>query len=163
MKKLLVMRHAKSSWQEPGLSDYERPLNNRGRKAAPRMGKLLVDEDSVPHVILNSSATRARQTSELLKEAMGFSGQSDEEDSFYLAAPQAYIDRLRCLDDDLECAMVIGHNPGLEDLVIQLTGESCVMPTAAIAVIQLDIDRWFDLTPHVDAELSDYWRPKSLD
>ena len=162
MKKLLVLRHAKSSWKERGLSDHARPLNKRGKKAAPRMGQLLYEEDLVPDIILSSTAVRARDTADLVAEACGFEGEIAYLEDFYHAWPSDYLDGLRSLADDIQSAMVVGHNPGMELLLDALTGESERFPTAALALIQLPVDYWSQLSDETEGELHNLWLPRML-
>ena len=116
MKQVLILRHAKSSWKGRGFSDHARPLNNRGKKAAPRMGQVLYEEDLVPDVILSSTAQRARDTADLVAEASGFEGEVVYLDDFYHAWPSDYLDALRNLSSEINSAIIVGHNPGMEML-----------------------------------------------
>ena len=117
MKTLLILRHAKSSWKNTGLADHDRPLTKRGKRDAPRMGRLLRDENLTPDLIVSSTAKRALDTAEAVAEASGYEGEVESRPEFYMAGPEAYLRALRALSDDYECVMVIGHNPGLEELV----------------------------------------------
>ena len=163
MKTLLVLRHAKSSWKDFRLSDHDRPLNKRGKKAAPRMGQLLYEEDILPEVILCSTAKRARDTADLVAEASGFEGEILLLDSFYHAWPSDYIDALRGLGDEIRSAMIVGHNPGMELLLEQLTDQSERFPTAALALVKLPIDYWSQLSDETEGEMLQLWLPRMLD
>jgi len=162
MKVLLVLRHAKSSWKGMGVSDHARPLNKRGKKAAPRMGQLLYEEDLVPDVILSSTAQRARDTADLVTEASGFEGEIAYLEDLYHAWPSDYLDALRGLSDDNDSVMIVGHNPGMELLLELLTGKSERFPTAALALIQLPIDNWAQLNDETEGELIQLWLPRAL-
>jgi phosphohistidine phosphatase len=162
MKTVLLMRHAKSSWNEPELVDWERPLNKRGRRDAPRMGNLLLDEDLVPQVILSSSAWRAQQTAEAVAEAVGYDGDITCLDELYGATPTQCLRVLSRLPDDVDVVLVIGHHPDLKDLVEVLTGETDHLPTAAIAQLRMPVDRWAELRNDLKAELVTVWRPREL-
>jgi len=162
MKTLLILRHAKSSWDIPALADHDRPLNKRGRRDAPRMGALLRDQGLVPDIILSSTAKRARATAELAGEAAGYSGPISLTSKLYLAAPEDYIAVLRNLPAEIETAMVVGHNPGLEDLLEELTGLAEHLPTAALARVALPIADWPELTTDVEGELKALWVPREL-
>jgi phosphohistidine phosphatase len=162
MKTLLVLRHAKSDWGDERLRDYDRPLNARGYRAAPRMGRLIVDERIVPDVIATSTATRARDTADLVAEAAGYAGDVRGHDTLYDAAPSAYIQVLRGLSDEVATAMVVGHNPGVERLVAGLTGTDVHMTTANLARIALDVDAWEAVAMSGAGELVTLWRPKDL-
>jgi phosphohistidine phosphatase len=162
MKTLLLMRHAKSSWKHTDLTDWERPLNKRGRRDAPTMGRFLCDHDLVAQVILSSSALRARQTAQALADAAGYDGNIVYLDDLYAAEPSAHLVALRSLPDDVDRAMVIGHNPGLEDLLELLTDRWQRLPTAAVAYVTLALDSWSCLRGDGSAELVEVWRPREL-
>jgi phosphohistidine phosphatase len=162
MKTLLVLRHAKSSWSDPALDDHDRPLSKRGRRDGPRMGALLRACGLMPDVVISSDAVRARLTAEAVAEAARFTGQSLLDRRLYLASPADIRAVLRTVPDEAETVMIVGHNPGLEELVAQLTGEQRDLPTAALAQIVLPIDRWRDLTLSTRGTLVGHWRPKEL-
>ncbi len=162
-KTLMLLRHAKSSWKDPGCSDHDRPLNKRGQKAAPRMGQLLRQQKLVPDRIVSSTAVRARATARAVAEESGVEGEVQLSPELYLAAPASYIDVLRRLNGDLERVLAVGHNPGIESLLARLTGQERAMPTAALAVISLAIESWDELSVHAAGELVCFWRPKELD
>lgn len=163
MKTLLLLRHAKSSWDDPALDDHDRPLSKRGRRDAPRMGRLLRDEKIVPDVILSSTAERARETAAAVAEASGFSGESRLLRALYLAGPAEILAALRAVRGDARSAMVVGHNPGIEELLSDLTGAETHLPTAALARIDLTVRLWGGLEPGVRGRLVHLWRPKDLD
>lgn len=158
---LLIMRHAKSSWDNANLTDHQRPLNSRGLRDAPRMGELLVEQDLVPDLIISSTATRARETAEIVSESCGYSDEIHFTDELYLASPSAITTCLNKLTGDAERVMIIAHNPGLEELVFGLTGEHQRMPTAAIAVVRNPVD-WSEFKLGVECQLLHMWRPKEL-
>ncbi|MCA9872376.1 MAG: histidine phosphatase family protein [Anaerolineales bacterium] len=162
MKTLLVLRHAKSSWSNDYLADHERPLNDRGKQDAPRMGRLLQAEDLTPDLIISSSAERALTTAELVALNCGYDNEIAVTRRFYHADAEDYLAVLGEVDDAYEQVMVVGHNPGMEELVEDLTGESVRMATAGLAYLQLDIDSWRDLTLDTLAKLQALWLPKEL-
>jgi phosphohistidine phosphatase len=162
MKTLLILRHAKSSWDNARLTDYERPLNKRGKIDAPRIGKLLREQELVPDLIITSSAERALATAEAVALASGYEQEIKATRSFYHADPEAYLDVLRQLDDSLERVMAVGHNPGMEELLEELTGLWEQMSTAALAQISLPINQWSELDEETTGELVNLWRPKEL-
>ncbi len=162
MKTLLLMRHAKSSWQIKNILDHERPLNKRGRKDAPRMGILLKDRELIPQLILCSSALRARQTAELVAEAAGYTEEVVFLDELYLSEVDENLNTLRELPDSIERVMLIGHNPGLETLLQILSNRIESLPTAVIAHIVLPISHWQLLDSNVEGDLVEIWRPKEL-
>jgi phosphohistidine phosphatase len=162
MKTLLLMRHAKSSWKHHDLDDIQRPLNKRGKKDAPMMGKLIRDKELVPQKILSSTAERARATAEAFIETSKYAGEVTFLDSFYLAEPQVYLDELHNLSDDTERVMVIGHNPGIEGVLQIVSGQVESLPTAAIAYLVLPIQKWSELTDETRGDLVELWRPHDL-
>ena len=162
MKTLLVLRHAKSSWNDPALDDHERPLNERGRRDGPRMGKLVQEYGLIPDIVISSDAVRARLTAEAVAAAARYVGEIVLDPHLYLASPADILSLLRTVRENAETVMIIGHNPGLEELVEQLTDERHDLPTAALAHIVLEIDQWRDLTLSTRGTLLGHWRPKEL-
>ena len=162
MKSLLIMRHAKSSWKDTNIQDFDRPLNKRGRADAPVMGQLLKDRELLPQRILSSTAVRARKTVESIVASSGYKGEIIYLDSFYMAEPITYLESLRLLSDDLERVMIMGHNPGLESLLQQLSRQVVALPTAAIAFLTLPIKHWSELRVDTEGELVEYWVPRDL-
>jgi len=162
MKTLLVLRHAKSSWSDPALDDHERPLSTRGQRDGPRMGELVRDCGLIPDVVISSDAVRARLTAEAVVAAAGCAGEILLDQRLYMASPADILSLLRTVPEEAETLMIVGHNPGLEELVAQLTGERQDLPTAALAQIVLPIDRWRDLKRPTRGRLVGHWRPKEL-
>ena len=161
MKTLLILRHAKSSWDDESLSDHDRPLNKRGKRAAHRMGRLLEEEALWPDLILSSTAERAATTTLRVTEAGGFGGDILYLRELYGAGPRDYIDAVSELGGTAGCVMVVGHNPGLEMLVQTMTGEYERLPTAALVRIDIPIEHWSDLEAG-EGELRGIWRPREL-
>lgn len=161
MKTLLILRHAKSSWDDDDLADHDRPLNKRGKRAAHRMGRLLDEEALWPDLILSSTAERAATTALLVTEAGGFGGEINYLRELYGAGPPDYIEAVTELGGVADCVMVVGHNPGLEMLVQELTGEWHRMPTATLVSVTFPIDDWSELET-AEGELAGVWRPKEL-
>lgn len=153
MHELLLLRHAKSSWSEPTKTDHERPLNARGRAAAPLMGRLLRDLDLLPDLILSSDSTRTRETVHLLTEAAGIECDPIFLSSLYHTTPATI---LACVDEhpDANRILVVAHNPGLQELVSAFAGVITGFPTAALAHFEFDGD---------NVTLRGLWRPKELD
>lgn len=116
-KRLYVLRHAKSSWAAPGLTDHERPLNARGERAAALVGAWLAQRGIAPDLVLCSTARRALQTLEGIRPWLPDAIAVSIEDDLYLAAPERWIERLRAVDDAVDTVLLVGHNPGLEELV----------------------------------------------
>ena len=163
VKTLLVLRHAKSSHDDPEVDDHERPLNPRGRADAKRQGRVLAREGVVPDAVVCSTALRALDTAERTTAEAGFPGAIVRERRLYLADVDEIVAVLRGLPDSFASVLVVGHNPGLEDLVESLTGRRERLPTAAIARLTLPISRWADLTPRTRATLESFRRAKDLD
>jgi len=162
MKTLLVLRHAKSSWNDPALDDHERPLNKRGRRDGPRMGELVRQYGLIPDLVISSDAVRARLTAEAVAQAARYTGEILLHQHLYMASPADILSVLRTVPGNAETVMIVGHNPELEELVEQLTGEQQDLPTAALAQIVLPIDQWRDLKPSTRGTLLGHWRPKEL-
>lgn len=162
MKTLLILRHAKSSWDHPGLRDHDRPLNPRGRRDAPRMGRFLAERDLVPDRIVSSTAVRARTTAELAAAEFGEDVEIETTFDLYGAPPDGYIEVAEAMGGAAERLMVVGHNPGITTLVWHLTGTGEYMPTAALAAVELDIDDWSELGSARRGRLVGFWRPKAL-
>ena len=161
-KSLLVLRHAKSDQHDAEAADYDRPLNKRGTRDAGRMGRLLRDEHLLPDLIMVSTAKRARETVEGLVSGSGYAGDIERKRTFYLAGPDAYIRALSKVQDTHRRVLVVGHNPGMEDLVERLTGTSITMPTAALVEIVLPVKHWRELGEETRGELRGVWRPREL-
>jgi phosphohistidine phosphatase len=162
MKTLILMRHAKSSWKEPELADHDRPLNKRGEKDAPRMGRLLKDKKLVPDLIYSSTAVRARQTVEGLIEKSGFKHKVEFVENLYMAEPSTVIETVRQTPDKADSVLVVGHNPGLEGLVQILSRKVESLPTGSIARISLPIDHWEELSLTTEGKLKANYRPREL-
>ena len=161
MKTLLLMRHAKSSWDQPELPDHERPLNKRGLRDAPRMGKLLLENKLTPELILSSSAKRARDTASHVAQACHYEGEPELLDVLYETSAWNYIKTLHVLPNAYERVLIVGHNPVLEALLLTLASTYRQMPTAAIAHLELPTQRW-DVLREVDATVVNLWTPKTL-
>jgi len=160
MKTLLILRHAKSSWKDDSLPDHDRPLNKRGKHDAPLVGRLIRDEGLLPDLILSSTAKRACATVELVAEESGYEGDIEYIRELYAAGPEAFIESLAELPDKYDLVMVVGHNPGLEQLLEELTGEYQSLPTAALAQVVMPIQCWIELSNKADGKLVNIWRPR---
>jgi len=157
----LIMRHAISSWDDPSLADFDRPLNARGLRDAQKMSAALRTAGLVPDVVIASTAVRARDTAELVCQNIGRKISIDLEPNIYEASPQVLLNIVVTLDEENAGVMMIGHNPGMEGLVFSLTGELANMPTAAVAHIESRADSWIDVA-HERAKLVRVFRPKEL-
>lgn len=149
MLRLTLVRHAKSSWDSPGLSDFERPLNDRGRRDAPTMAARIRDAGLIPDRLLSSPALRAISTARVFAEVLGIPGDDIQLDSrIYDAGLSTLFEVVRGLGTTAAHLMLFGHNPGLSEFANQLA--DCPfeeMPTCAIAVVDLDARRWSGITP----------------
>ena len=170
VKRLYLLRHAKSSWRDPSLEDFDRALNGRGRRAARTMGEYMRRRGMRPALVLCSAAMRATQTLELVQAALGGDLPAQIDDGLYLAEPGALLSRIQRVDDSLLSVMLIGHNPGIERLAVALSGSGddearqrmqAKFPTAALAVLAGDQARWRDLRQG-GARLEAFIRPKDL-
>lgn len=175
MRRLMLLRHAKSSWDQDGLDDAARPLAARGRQAAPLIGRYISREGLRPDLVLCSTAVRARQTWDLVtaewdSAETGTAPRLEMRPSLYLAVPGDIVSMLRRLDDDVGTAMVIGHNPGMATLGSMLAARGdphglktmiAKFPTAALAVITFDIEPWNAVAPG-NGYLQSFVRPKDL-
>jgi phosphohistidine phosphatase len=166
--RLLLLRHAKSSWADPAVGDHDRPLNDRGRAAAPRVGAYLRDAALVPDLVLCSSARRARDT----VAGLGLPDAVDVvvDHDLYLARPDTVVDRIRAVADDVTTLMVVGHNPTTHEVALNLaaTGDGAALarlgqkfPTGAVAVLRVP-DRWTDLDAGT-ASLERFVVPRDLE
>ena len=142
MKTILLMRHAKSDWGAQYATDFERPLNARGQRDAPVMAAFLASHKLLPELIISSPAQRARLTAQFVSKERTFSGELRFDRRIYLASPAMLLDVVQELPDEVETAMLVGHNPGMEDLVELLCNGNVRMPTAAIASLRLYADSW---------------------
>ncbi|MSR82706.1 MAG: histidine phosphatase family protein [Candidatus Latescibacteria bacterium] len=142
VKTLLIMRHAKSDWSTAG-ADFDRPLNKRGRQAVPQVAHLLSGLEEKPRLILSSPAARARETAEGLAAALDCDLIFDPR--LYLAPPQTLGAVLGEQDDRCDPLLVMGHNPGLEEWLALLGGGVCHLPTAGLAALALEAERWSEV------------------
>lgn len=145
MKQLTLMRHAKSSWHHEDLTDFERPLNDRGRQAAPLMGSYLRQQFGGFDCIVSSPATRAITTARMVCQALG---QDNNEilviPALYLAEPDTLLDVIRALDAEHSTALLVGHNPGISHTGFRLTDleRRKELPTAAALTLELPVNAW---------------------
>jgi len=162
MKTLLILRHAKSGWDVPDLPDHDRPLTERGKKDAKRIGQLLLERGLVPDQIISSTAKRARKTASKVAKACQYAGEVEMTNRLYLASPLQIIEVLREIGDECSIVLVVAHNPGLEEFLRQLTGQPEPMPTATLAQVSVDVDSWQGLSVPSGGCLVQVWRPKEL-
>jgi phosphohistidine phosphatase len=150
LKELLLLRHAKSDWDDPEQDDFDRPLAKRGRRAAPEIGAWLARQGWRPELVLCSAAKRTRETWSLVAEALGGAPAVRFERRLYLAEPESLARRVARIDDGVRRAMVIGHNPGIARYALMLASAGgaatrrmrAKFPTGAAAWFALDADDW---------------------
>jgi len=162
MRTLLLLRHAKSSWKHADLHDHQRPLNERGKRAAREIGEFMKRNAPLPNLVLASSAVRVQETLSLWKAAAGYEGLIEIKSELYLAEPNTYLACLNALNHEANVVMCVGHNPGLEQLVTTLTGQVEELPTAALAQIDAPVATWSRLAPTTACKLVNVWRVKQL-
>jgi phosphohistidine phosphatase len=144
MKKVIILRHSKSSWASAAETDFDRPLNDRGKRDAPMMGKRLLDTKVKPDIILLSTSRRTRQTAELLLPAADLNDvKLVEVENLYLASVGSITKILMSLSDQFHTAMVIAHNPGITDFVCEMSNARLDnMPTSGFAIIEFEAETW---------------------
>jgi len=145
MKTLLLLRHAKSDWDDPSLRDFDRPLAARGKRDAPEIGKALRKRGPLPDLILSSPAARAKATTKAVVKSAKIKLDVEYDEAIYGASSAELVTLVNRLPDSCSCAMMVGHNPGFEDLVGRLSGSHERMPTAALACLEFPVEKWADV------------------
>jgi phosphohistidine phosphatase len=161
-RQLILMRHAKSSWDNPAVSDHARPLNARGRTAAPRMARQLLEHQMLPDMIVASTATRVRETLALMQDYWNKELPVLFEESLYLASREALLAHLRGLHDSWGRVMLVGHNPGLSELASILGRSNLELPTAAIVAYESRESTWGDAVAAKAWNRKATWLPREL-
>lgn len=161
MKTLYLLRHAKSSWNDSSLRDFDRPLNDRGRSDAPLIGNHLASEKLSDPLLICSPALRTRETAELVLSNANLHVEPRFDDRIYEASLRDLLQVVSEIDDEKQTSILIGHNPGFEELLAFLTGETRPMPTCALAKIVFDVVSWIDLKAN-DGTLESFVTPKEL-
>jgi phosphohistidine phosphatase len=171
MKILTLLRHAKSTWDDPVARDFDRPLNTRGRKAARTVGREMRAQGLEFDSVIASPAVRVVETLRDVGDGYGRALEPEHDQDLYLAAPSTLLEQVRGTDDSVERLLVVGHNPGLEQLALLMSGrdETGLMgelrlkyPTATIAEIRFDVEHWADVGPGAGT-LARFIRPRDLD
>lgn len=169
MLRLLLLRHAKSDWPD-GVDDHERPLAERGRRASPLMARYMSGEGLIPDLALVSTARRTLETWELLRPVIGDDIGWREEPRIYEAPARVILDVVKSAEPSIGTLLVVGHNPGLHDTALRLTGEGREpdltrlrqkYPTAGLAVIDFTATRWSDLASQ-SGELERFVTPRTI-
>lgn len=161
-RRLILMRHAKSDWGDASLSDHDRPLNARGQRDAPRMADWLADLGWIPDLVLSSSSQRTRETIARMNECWDVEPTTSFTQALYLASPESILDCIRSDGGDASQLMVLAHNPGISYLASVIADQSLEMPTAAIAIFDVDVEQWFDFRQSTSTQLIEFMRPKAL-
>jgi phosphohistidine phosphatase len=168
MKRLYLLRHAKSSWKDATVPDHDRPLAGRGHRAAKTIARHLRERCIEPELVLCSSARRARETLDRIESVLATSTVLVEDD-LYAASAHALLERVRAVPDTVQSVMLIGHNPGLQDLAIDMARPSPAAhelatkyPTAALATLGFRGSSWRELD-YGGAELVEFVRPRELE
>lgn len=159
MKILMLMRHAKSTWSDEYPEDFDRPLNKRGLRDAPKMGHLIAERVLTPDCMIASSARRAVDTAAAVASASGYEGSLLVTRELYHAPAETYLELAGRQPEAVQRILLIGHNPGIGRLVETLSGEPTDMPTGALACFDVDLQRWTDLLT-APRTLEAFWRPR---
>ncbi len=162
MKTILLLRHAKSSWEDTALPDHDRPLKPRGVKAARRIGRLLREQNLIPERILCSTSTRATETLRLVEEESQQHAATEFIAALYHCQPGEFITALHGVEAAVNSVMIVGHNPGMEEWLQKLIGKPETMPTGCLVQMSLPLDDWSQVTESTRGELINIWRPREL-
>jgi phosphohistidine phosphatase len=161
-KRIVLIRHAKSSWANPLQSDFERPLNDRGQHDAPMMGERLKKAGIIPDRVIASTAKRAKQTAKHIAKGVGYDPEKiNWHEELYHCVPAVFEEVIAAADDAEETLFIVAHNPGISAFAAELDPSKTIhhMPTCAVVGIELDITRWSDL-PFAGKKLFLYDTPK---
>lgn len=161
-RRLIIMRHAKSSHSDPGQSDHARPLNERGRREAPEIARRLIELDWVPDLIISSDATRALQTWESMAPIFEEDLPLTIDEALYLSGAMEIIHALERAPEHIQTVLMLGHNPGWESALAYFSGEFHQMTTANAALLQGEGPGWQDMLQAGAFELVELLRPRSL-
>jgi phosphohistidine phosphatase len=147
MKSLILVRHAKSSWKDSSLADFRRPLNKRGKRDAPYMGKLLKKMGIVPDLVISSPALRAAETAKIICAELGVPEEKIRfDEDIYLAGDDDILETVNSVNENVNTLMLVGHNPGLTDFSNLLSGEFIDnIPTTGIVGLSYDTGKWAEL------------------
>jgi phosphohistidine phosphatase len=171
MRRLMLLRHAKSDWSTPGQRDHDRPLSARGREAAPKMGTYMVRHALIPDLIVASTAKRVVETLELILSAFDETPKTTSDGAIYDAAPNALLDVIKATPRAVHSLLMVGHNPGFAELAALLIASGEVearqrllekFPTAGLAVIDFALDDWSKLHPRA-GRLDRFVVPRALE
>ncbi len=171
MKRLYLLRHAKSDWADPNRADADRPLSPRGRRAAPALGHFMRREGLIPELALSSTARRAEETWELLAPALRTDVRLETSNKLYLASPVRLLKAIQAVADKWNSVVIIGHNPGLQALALELVGSgeaggrvrlATKYPTGGLAVFDFPVEHWSEIAAGM-GKLARFIVPRDLD
>ncbi len=162
MKTLFILRHAKSSWKDSSQPDFDRPLNGRGKRSAALIGGFIRRQEIKLDLILSSPAVRARETVEIAMKSAGLPGEIRYDQRIYEAGPVRLLEVISQIDEDKNAVLLVGHNPGLEELVESLTGKWERMNTGSLAKVRIGSTKW-SKTVGKKGDLDWLVRPKELE
>lgn len=171
MKTLTLLRHAKSTWDDPVARDFDRPLNKRGRRAAQTVGREMRVQGLKFDRVVASPAVRVKETLEGIADGYGRSLEADFDQRVYLASTVILLDIVHSQADEAEAVLIVGHNPGLEALALALTADgrddfrkeiAVKYPTATLTQISLPVERWADVSEG-EGTITRFIRPRDLD
>ncbi len=164
MKKLYLLRHAKSSWDDSSIPDHERELNDRGRKEAKKMGEYFLEKNIIPDLIICSTSKRTRETYKLIIEKIDKNIQTIFEDNIYEASVSDIFDAISKVSKEVDSLLIIGHNPGMGYMVEKLTNIPGIIDkfgTCSLAELEVDIQKWSDIRK-TTVKLINFISPKTL-
>lgn len=162
VRTLFLMRHAKSDWGDPQLADHDRPLNKRGRSAAPKVAAWAIEHFAVPQRIISSTALRARSTAQIMAEQWGMMERVELQERLYLAPPEIYWEALSECPPGDDRLLFVGHNPGISEWASELAGHTVQMPTAAWATFELSVNELRAADASTRARLLHFTLPREL-
>jgi len=162
MKTIFLLRHAKSSWKDQSLPDFERPLNRRGRQAAETIGRYLRAKEIVPDLVLSSTAVRARETIEIVVKTAKWRTEVRYDERIYEAGAMRLLAIVSQIENDRKTVLVVGHNPGMEEFLQLLSGKIEQIPTGGLAKLVLKTSKWLAV---LDKKASLEWliRPREVE
>jgi phosphohistidine phosphatase len=145
MKTLLVMRHAKSDWESGASSDFDRPLNSRGKNDAPEQGKEIKKRKLIPELIISSPANRALTTAKLASKEFDYNDEILLDEDFYFGNITDIVEKIKLTSNKINRIMIVGHNPTWSSIVELLSGKYVEMKTASVAVINFETSKWSEI------------------
>jgi phosphohistidine phosphatase len=162
MRNLYLLRHAKSSWKDESLADFERPLSGRGQRACLAIARFIVSDNLDFDLAICSTAVRARETMDLIKQRAKLRTEVRYDERVYEATASRLLQVVSEIESDKKSVILVGHNPGFEELMLSITGERLAIPTGALSQIDLKVSKWSD-TIVGKGTLSWIVKPKDLE